>query len=71
MVRSYIWYRKADGDHTVAGESEQLRKSVDLSVVQRPRDGVMSVPAASEDALPGFMQLQHWRNDGRVQDQPA
>jgi len=53
-------YRKADGDHHVAGQFEQLCESVDLPVVQRPL--FVAVPTASEGALRGLDRLQHWRD---------
>jgi len=64
------WCRHADGDHNVASESKQLRESVDLPVVQRPRDDVLSVPATNKAAPPRFKQLQYWR-DGNVEDESS
>lgn len=60
--------READGDHNAAGESKQLRQSVDLFIVQRPRDGVLSVsPWASQGKL---SRLEHFEN-GRVKDESS
>ena len=53
--------RNGDGYHYVVGQSKQLCKSVDLPVVQRPRDAVVAVPAPSEATLPCFKRFQHGR----------